>query len=206
MKPCKKCGSVDRYKSGGCRPCQTIRSAKWRTENPEKNRDSSARWYAENREKADILHAKWDAENPEKLKAIKAKWNSENPDYQAQWQSGRRKTDVQFLLACNLRSRLGNAIRGIHKEGSAIQDLGCSVSELRAYLEAKFQTGMSWANYGPKGWHIDHIIPLSKFDLSDREQLLKACHFTNLQPLWALGPNGNLSKGNKIKEAENGVR
>ena len=54
---------------------------------------------------------------------------------------------------------------------------------------------MTWNNYGYKGWHIDHIIPLSAFDLADREQFLKACHFTNLQPLRA---EENFSKNNKI--------
>jgi hypothetical protein len=61
---------------------------------------------------------------------------------------------------------------------------------LRARLEVKFQQGMSWDNYGQ--WHIDHIKPLAKFDLTDRTQFLAACHYTNLQPLWA---EDNLSKG-----------
>jgi hypothetical protein len=54
---------------------------------------------------------------------------------------------------------------------------------------------MSWGNYGFRGWHIDHIIPLASFDLTDREQFLKACHHTNLQPMWA---KENLSKGSKL--------
>ena len=54
-----------------------------------------------------------------------------------------------------------------------------------AYLESKFQTGMTWENHTHNGWHIDHIIPISKFDLTDEAQMKKACHYTNLQPLWA---------------------
>jgi hypothetical protein len=39
---------------------------------------------------------------------------------------------------------------------------------------------------------LDHIVPLALFDLTDRAQFLKACHFSNYQPLWAVGNN---SKG-----------
>ena len=69
--------------------------------------------------------------------------------------------------------------------------MGCSISELKDYLESKFQVGMTWENHSQTGWHIDHIKPLSHFDLSDRDQFLQACHYTNLQPLWA---KDNLSK------------
>jgi len=43
---------------------------------------------------------------------------------------------------------------------------------------------MTWEKHTFFGWHIDHIIPLENFDLTDREQFLKACHYTNTRPLW----------------------
>jgi hypothetical protein len=64
------------------------------------------------------------------------------------------------------------------------------------HLERQFSTGMSWENYGR--WHVDHRRPLDSFDLNDPRQVLEAMNFRNLQPLWARGPGGNLSKGARV--------
>lgn len=109
----------------------------------------------------------------------------------------RRKADQCYKICCNLRIRVWKIIKHNQKSCSAVKDLGCTVSELRQHLESKFQIGMSWDNYGVYGWHIDHVIPLSSFDLTDQEQFKKACHYTNLQPLWAID---NIKKGNKIPQ------
>ena len=54
---------------------------------------------------------------------------------------------------------------------------------------------MTWENWSYRGWHIDHKTPLDSFDLTKPEQVKMACHFTNLQPMWALD---NIKKHNKI--------
>jgi hypothetical protein len=105
----------------------------------------------------------------------------------------RYKNNTNHRLSNVLRRRLGKALQNNQKIGSAIKNLGCTISEFKEYLESKFQPGMTWDNYGQ--WHIDHIKPLSKFDLTDLKQLKKVCHYSNLQPLWA---KDNLRKGNKL--------
>ncbi len=107
----------------------------------------------------------------------------------------RAKTDVNFKLKINLRNRLNLSIKRNTKLGSGVRDLGCSVPEFKLYIESKFQPGMNWENWSINGWHLDHIRPLSSFDLSNKEELKKACHFTNLQPLWA---KDNMKKGSKV--------
>jgi len=107
-------------------------------------------------------------------------------------QKERLAFDPQFILATRLRGRLYCAIKNKSKRGSAVELLGCTIDELITRFETLFVDGMSWANHGD--WHIDHIRPLSSFDLEDPQQLAVACHFTNLQPLWAFD---NISKGGR---------
>jgi hypothetical protein len=127
-------------------------------------------------------------------------WQRENKDaynaYRRQHQKHKEANNIQFKLKRRLRSRLYNALKGGFKAGSAVGLLGCPVDRLKAHLEASFHphpaTGasMTWDNYG--AWHIDHIKPLDAFDLTEHTDLVVACHYTNLQPLWA---EDNLSKG-----------
>lgn len=85
----------------------------------------------------------------------------------------------------NLRERLRDFMKT--KDTNFNKNIGCTRGELVEYLEKHFTDGMSWDNYGQ--WHIDHIIPLSKFKGKSPN------HYTNLQPLWA---KDNWSKGAKI--------
>ena len=128
--------------------------------------------------------------NKDKIKIYDKAYSKSNKDKI----NNRYKTDIQYKLSKLLRSRLFRSLKSKWKSGSAVRDLGCTIDEFKTYLESKFQTGMTWENQGAYGWHIDHIKPLASFDLTDRKQLLIACHYTNLQPLWA---TDNLIKGDK---------
>lgn len=121
------------------------------------------------------------------------KYRSENKDYFKTWAKNKYHTDHSYRLSSLLRKRLNRAIKGNYKVGSAVKDLGCSVEELKEYLQSKFIEGMSWDNYGE--WHIDHIKPLASFDLNNKEEFKMAVHYTNLQPLWA---KENLKKGKRF--------
>lgn len=105
--------------------------------------------------------------------------------------------NIQRRLSKNLRHRLRKAMLGETRGISAVRDLGMSITEFRAYLEARFLPGMSWENYGK--WHIDHIRPLKSFDLTDPAQARAACHFSNLQPLWAID---NIRKWSRTQPAD----
>jgi hypothetical protein len=79
----------------------------------------------------------------------------------------------------------------ITKKNKTFDIVGCNPLQLKEHLEKQFVDGMTWENKGD--WHIDHIIPLSSAKTED--ELYKLCHYTNLQPLWAID---NIKKGKKI--------
>jgi len=97
----------------------------------------------------------------------------------------RIQEDIQYKLRWSLRNRLRCAIKRNLKTGSAVKDLGCTIADFKSHIESLWQDGMNWNNWTTNGWHIDHIKPLRDFDLTNPEELKRACHYSNLQPLWA---------------------
>ena len=155
----------------------------------------------------------WLASNPDKAKAISLRQYIRNvesghkPSYDAQYRSkGENKikrnyrsnfrfhNDQQYRIGVLITGMTHRYLKGVGRKNEPI--IGCSVESLRKHLESKFTDGMSWMNYGE--WEIDHILPLTSFDLTNPEEYSKCVHYSNLQPLWAMD---NLKKGNKIKVA-----
>ena len=114
----------------------------------------------------------------------------------------RRAKDPIFRLKLNYRRSCHTAFKSIgqKKNNKSLKLLGLKDwEEFAEHLSKQFydhpETGeeMTFDNHGFYGWHIDHIIPLST--AKTEEDIIKLCHYTNLQPLWA---EDNLSKSNKI--------
>jgi hypothetical protein len=123
-------------------------------------------------------------------------WRKDNKGKKAEqttkYYNKRRANDDTFRVLSNLRSRLYRAFKNasLDKKYSTKDLLGCTSKELRIHIERQFAKDMSWDNYGE--WHIDHIIPLSSG--KTQEEINFLCHYSNLQPLWALD---NIKKGNR---------
>lgn len=94
----------------------------------------------------------------------------------------------------NMRRRLYEKGSELAK-ASPIEVIGCTPEELVAKLESQFSEGMTWGNYGLRGWHIDHRHPCAAFNLKDSKEAAKCFHHSNLRPLWALD---NMRKGSKL--------
>lgn len=109
----------------------------------------------------------------------------------------RKKTDIQYRLLSNHRHYVYKCLtRYSLKNKSSIEYIGCSVADLKKWLEFMFTKDMTWENY-KTCWTIDHVIPLSLFDLTDEAQQRVAFHWSNMHP-----STDNFQKGNKFRTWE----
>jgi len=182
------------------REMDRLYSKRYRERHPDKRKESSKRYRDENKQAAKESFRKRVSKDPEKYREAAARKSRKHRAAFVQkngacYSTLRRKRDAQFAMVLALRSRVGVALsrQNARKSNRTLKLVGCTTSELMAHLESKFAPGMSWENRSE--WHIDHIVPLAAFDLSDPDQQSQAFHFTNLQPLWA---TENLRKSRKL--------
>lgn len=95
-------------------------------------------------------------------------------------------------ISQGIRHSLLNGKQNCHWENM----VGYKIADLKTHLEKQFFDGMSWDNYGK--WHIDHIVPISAFNFSEKEHIdFKRCWaLKNLRPLWAID---NIKKQGKLQ-------
>ncbi len=134
----------------------------------------------------------------QKTKERHAAYNAdpENKARRNQRQKERKKEDPLFRINESLKVRVHEILRG-YKNCRSSSLLDCTREHLLAWLEFNFEVGMTWDNFA-EYWHIDHVIPVSFFDNTDKEQQRLCFHWSNLRPLHKAA---NISKSNKIDEA-----
>lgn len=159
----------------------------WKINNPEKIKESKRKYLA----KCKVLNKKPKPKSKEQKKIDCFKANIRNKQ--------RRKMDPMFKMKHYLRNRINLIFKRYKttKQTTSERLLGVSFLIVKQHLEKQFTKGMTWENHGNKGWHIDHVIPLAS--AKTEMELIELCHYTNLQPLWAVD---NLRKMTKIPSVQ----
>ncbi len=147
------------------------------------------KWGYENKNRVSFIGKRWFRNNKEHHRLKVASWRKRNPHKAAEYER-KQLQNPKRRLAQNLRRRMREFFK-TNKPSCSIL-IGCGWDQFVTHVSSLFTDGMSMSNYGK--WHLDHIRPLSLFDLKDPEQVKKAFHYTNIQPLWA---SDNIRKHNK---------
>ena len=160
-----------------------------------RHKKTARKTYLKHRDKVIEKQKIYYRKNADEILLKHKKWASKNRDRINEWTENYRSTP-EGKIAHSLRNRIRLAIKGqgAKKDKTSLKLVGCTLNFLKNHIEKKFKPGMTWENYERYGWHLDHIIPLSKFDPNNFDDIKKANHYTNLQPLWA---EENLKKSDK---------
>lgn len=198
---CKKCQSKyqKKYQKNNTKAKESRR--RWKENNPKYNKEYYKKYYKKNRNKLCKEYRIYYQDNKEKIIKRNKKWQEVNPDYMREYLNEYQKKKRGNNFAYKLNGRISNLIRyslknrknGIHWETL----VGYTLNDLMKHLENLFLPSMTWDNYGKDGWSIDHIRPVSIFNItSNKCKGFKKCWgLENLRPMWA---KDNLKKSNKL--------
>lgn len=160
--------------------------------------------YERNKDKLRLQKRQYRKENPDLIRERNRAYTEkakETPRYKAmmkrKMEAAARKIRespilrmMQSMSAC---ARKAMKAKAQVKSSRTFELIGCTGAELAAHIEKQFKRGMSWKNYG-SAWHVDHITPLSYFDMSNPDDQRRAWNWQNLRPLPAIQ---NITEGNR---------
>jgi len=173
---------VGRNKEGACRECLRIIKRRYYKNNKKEMKRYHKKRYRTHKKQFRLQGIEYRKTHKSQLQKRRKKYQRTHRKQITKRLKHKRHTNILFRLQVNLRSRLTRAIKNNQKTGSAISDLGCTIPFFKKYIEKKFNSRMTWKNWG-KYWQLDHKVAFFKFDLTDRKQLLKAVNYKNMQPL-----------------------
>lgn len=169
------------------------RQRKYRERHPEKGKE----YYYKAKESGQL--ARYLEDNKEKIKEQRKLYYEKNKEkiiYKVnKWKEEKRKSDPLFKLKDRIRGVIYDSFRryGTSKPTHTKDIVGLDVEDFRNYLLQTFINNYGYEWDGIEKIHIDHIIPLST--AKNEEDIIKLCHYTNLQLLKA---EDNVVKSDKL--------
>jgi hypothetical protein len=186
-----------------CKPCSTLRRKPSRAVYLEKTRAhrriKGKEYKQKNKDSIKEKNKLYTIKNKERIRLKNKQYQIDNKDYMNKvrndYRKNRIKADPLYCMKLRLRSRLRGVfqIKGLKKQSSTLQILGCSLEFFKSHIESQFLPEMTWDNRNL--WHLDHIAPASLATTVQELEILN--HYTNIRPLWG---RENEAKSNTLTE------
>lgn len=178
----------------------------YRIKNKQHIHEKNVQYYIENQDKIkeyrkvhyeEISQAQkeYREKNKELILKLRKEYYQKNPHYHRDYDKKRMQYDNLYKFKKIARNMIKMSFnrKGLRKSEKTCDIVGCDYIFLQDYLLNTYKEiyGEWWD--GVEAVHIDHIIPLST--ATTEEEIIKLCHYTNLQLLKA---KDNLDKSDKL--------
>jgi hypothetical protein len=114
-------------------------------------------------------------------------------EYINEYKKNRKENDPGYKIWENSRKRIWK-ILNVRKSHNTSTLINTTPFLFKRWIEFTMTDNMNWSNYG-KLWHIDHVIPISLFNLENNQELFEAFNWQNCRAEYA---TFNLEKGDNI--------
>ena len=166
---------------GRCRECQRAIEREYRRS--DRGKEKARQWVKNNRDR---------------MAKLQSDWHQNNKDYINQKYNERYHSDPLFKLQRNCKKRIQDAFKskGLCKSGKTLNHINCTMSWLVEWFTFCFDLdpNMTLDNHGTY-WHMDHVIPVNKWNLDDYNHKVNCFSWFNLSPLKG---SDNISKHDTI--------
>lgn len=134
----------------------------------------------------------WSNNNKIQHKKLQSEWAKNNRQYLNDKHNFRWANDFEFKIKKSCQKHLINNLK--NKQKSTMKYFSCDIELFVKWLKYCFNDSMTINNHGTY-WHLDHVIPVSSFNLNNSDELYLCFHYLNYMPITA---TDNLIKNNKI--------
>jgi len=188
-----------------CKECRCNIEKQRRQNNIEEFKKKDKEYYQKNKETHKKKSKEYTIKNHDKIILNKKYYYQKNKEkiriYHLQNKTKRnsriklrRKEYPIFSIKESIRARIHEALNKKKISTSNLTLIGINNINLKKWIEYQFNDKMNWENYGSY-WVIDHVIPVSFFNLINNFEKLICNNWTNLRPL---EKKENIIKSNKI--------
>ena len=165
---------------------------------PIKQKEYNREYYKNNKDYYSLWHKEYSKNNREKLRQKHRQWRDNNRDKYREYQRKdlrRRMNDPILKVELQLRNMIYMSFkRKKYTKNKRLESIvGLNSKDMVNYLFETYKNnyGYEWNKIEPI--HIDHIVPLAT--AKNEEDVIKLCHYTNLQLLKA---EDNIQKSDKL--------
>lgn len=208
---CKSSKTLDCFSPNGkgglkpvCKTCRCEQQKQRRESNIEKYKTKDKEYHEKNKETRNKKARDYREKNKEHLNAYAREKYAKNKEKVKEYHQNRKpirnavkklhlQNNPQAKIKERLMTRMSDALKNKQRHKMS-KLLGCTPDLLKKWLEQNFYGDITWENYGTI-WHIDHVVPVAFFDLTNLDEQLVCFHWSNLRPLYA---SDNISKGDKL--------
>jgi hypothetical protein len=181
-----------------CSECYINKQKVYTNENKDKISERDKKYYQNKKETVNKRNNEYYLKNKDIIQKQRKEYREKNKD-KVKEQNKKSRENPHRKITDPMRRRISKRIRS---NGNLPGLLGCDMDLLYKWFDFNFELdsylNINWTNHG-KLWHIDHVIPVCKFNHEIEDDMKICFNWTNYRPLLA---KQNLSKNGKISKKD----